>query len=189
MAEDLLHIKKVLQGETPAFGILVEKYQRYVFSLCLRILKNREEAEEAAQDTFMKAFRKLSTFQQSARFSTWLYKIAWNTSLDRLRSRKQNTDSIDDREKERIADHQASGQLEILQSGQNVEIIQQLVSRLPEREASILTLYYLHECNVEEITGITGFTPSNVKIILFRGRNILRKQLEVMMKNELKEML
>lgn len=189
MAEDLLHIKKVLKGETSSFGILVDKYQQYVFSLCLRILKNREEAEEAAQDTFMKAFRKLHTFQQTARFSTWLYKIAWNTSLDRLRSRKQNTDSIDDKEKAKIADHQISGQLDSLQSEQNVEIIQLLVSRLPERESSILTLYYLHECNVEEITGITGFTAANIKVILFRGRNILRKQLEAMMKTELKEML
>ncbi|MDX2247061.1 MAG: sigma-70 family RNA polymerase sigma factor [Bacteroidia bacterium] len=189
MGEDSLHIQRVLKGETSSFEILVEKYQRYVFSLCLRVLKNREEAEEAAQDSFMKAFRKLDTFQQSAKFSTWLYKITWNTALDQLRSRKNNLSTLDKPENHQIADHHFPQPENLLQSGQNVELVQLLVTRLPEKESTILTLYYLHECNVEEITGITGFSTSNVKVILYRGRNLLRQKLEVLMKSEIKEML
>ncbi|MEZ4828435.1 MAG: sigma-70 family RNA polymerase sigma factor [Bacteroidia bacterium] len=189
MTDDLPYIRKVLAGDANAYGILVQKYQRYIFSLCLRILKNREEAEEAAQDTFLKAYRKLDTFQQTAKLSTWLYKIAWNTALDKLRAEKKSLTAIAEPEKEKIADSNLRGPAEMLQYDQNAALVQRFISLLPENESLVLTLYYLHECSVEEITGITGFSVSNVKVILFRGRNSLRVQMESALKKEIKEML
>ena len=99
MEKDIIHINQVLSGKTAIYSKLVDKHQTYVFSITLRILKNREEAEEAAQDVFIKAFRRLNSFNQKAKFTTWLYRIAYNTAIDYSRKKKRYTTSIDDDER------------------------------------------------------------------------------------------
>ena len=85
---DQYYINLITQGDTIAFSVLVERYKDLVFTLTYRILKNREDAEEASQDTFIKAYKSLSKFKGDSKFSTWIYKIAYNTSLDRLKKTK-----------------------------------------------------------------------------------------------------
>src|SRR5205823_9803266 len=89
-------ISLVLKGDHNAYALLVERYKSYVFTLTLRFTKNREDAEEVAQDIFVKAYRSLSDFRGTAKFSTWLYTIVYTTSITFLRKKKLSTTSIDD---------------------------------------------------------------------------------------------
>ena len=86
---DQYYIERTMQGDTQAFGVLVERYQDFIFTIVLRILKIREEAEEVAQDAFIKAFESLSSFRGESKFSSWLYSIAYRKALDRLRKNKK----------------------------------------------------------------------------------------------------
>ena len=88
---DQHYIDKVLQGETNCFAVLVDRYKDMIFTLALKMIKNREEAEEVAQDTFIKAYNSLSKFKGDSKFSTWIYKVAYNTCLDRLKKNKKKT--------------------------------------------------------------------------------------------------
>jgi RNA polymerase sigma-70 factor (ECF subfamily) len=170
-------IRRSIQGDQAAFGKLIVRYQDFVFSLCLRVLQQREEAEEAAQDAFLKAYRKLASFRQQSRFSTWLYTLTYRTALDRARQKGIPVQGIDGEEQYiqlpaascSLADHQ-------LERRENQQILEQLLQQLPAQERTPLSLYYLQEQSVREIAKITGLTVSNVKTWLFRSRERLRKQ-------------
>ena len=88
-------ISRVLNGEQQAYALLVERYQNYVFTLCLRLIENREDAEEVAQDIFVKAYRSLADFRGDAKFSTWLYTIVRTSSITFLRKKKLVVVSLD----------------------------------------------------------------------------------------------
>ncbi|MBK7096875.1 MAG: sigma-70 family RNA polymerase sigma factor [Saprospiraceae bacterium] len=91
--EDIILIEKTLSGDLNSFEQIVRKYNSIVFTLALRILKNREEAEETAQDVFLKAFKSLRSFNSKSKFSTWIYRIAYNESVNRLRSQKKYSET------------------------------------------------------------------------------------------------
>ena len=95
---DQHYINLVIGGDTHAFAVLVDRYKNLVFTLSLKMLQNREEAEEVSQDAFIKVYKSLPKFKSESKFSTWLYKVTYNTCLDRLRSKKRATPlvSIDD---------------------------------------------------------------------------------------------
>src|SRR6478672_8612659 len=95
---DLALITAVLNGNTATYAVLVKRHQRYVFTLAMRFAKNREDAEEIAQDCFVKAYRALGTFKQTSKFSTWLYTITYTTAMTFLRKKRLDTHSIDDNE-------------------------------------------------------------------------------------------
>ena len=94
---DQHYINQIIQGNTNVFGVLVDRYKEMIFTLALKMIKNREEAEEISQDTFIKIYNSLNKFKGDSKFSTWIYKIAYNTCLDRLKKNKkeENTISID----------------------------------------------------------------------------------------------
>ena len=83
-------INQIIAGDSNAFSVLVDRYKDLVFTLSLKMLKNREEAEEVAQDTFIKVFKSLSKFKGDSKFSTWIYKVTYNSCLDRLKKNKKN---------------------------------------------------------------------------------------------------
>src|ERR1700753_4127752 len=93
---DIDLIKQTLTGNQSAYADLVKRHQRYVFTLAMRFAKNREDAEEIAQDCFIKAYRSLDSFKQESKFSTWLYTIVYTTAMTALRKKKVDTQSIDD---------------------------------------------------------------------------------------------
>ena len=86
---DQIIIDQILEGDTNAFSVLVDRYKDLVFTLAIRMVKNREEAEEVSQDTFIKVYKSLSKFKGNSKFSTWIYKVAYNTCLDRLKKIKR----------------------------------------------------------------------------------------------------
>lgn len=163
-------IQNILNGDESSFSVLVEKYQNHIYSICISILKNPNEAEEAAQDTFIKIYKNLSKYNGESKFTTWTYKIAYRTSLDYIRKRKHTT-SLDDVE----FGMEASGDLSDsnIQKNELSKLIQKAITHLATDEAAIIKLFYLDEMNINEVVEVTGFTKSNVKVKLFRGRKKL----------------
>ncbi len=187
--EDNFYISKVLQGNLSSFAILVEKHKGMAYTLALRIAKNQEDAEEIAQDAFMKVYNSLSTFKQDSKFTTWLYKIIYNTAISRFR--KKHIDSFS-MEESSIADsvhEQNDDGLDILHHQERKRIISMAISRLKEDEGVAMTLFYLNENSIKEIEEITGFTDSNIKILLFRGRKKLLFELKKILKDEIVDMI
>jgi RNA polymerase sigma-70 factor (ECF subfamily) len=173
MKADSTLIQQIKEGRKD-YRLLVKKYERYVFSVCFAMLKSRELAEEAAQDTFIKAYKALANYEQKAKFTTWLYRIAYRTSLDYIRKRKNNID-ID----------QVSFQLkDATDISKNIEqeeknkMLSEAIHKLDPEEATILRMFYFEEMKIKEIAKITELKESNVKIKLFRSRTRLKKILE-----------
>ncbi|KAA9035829.1 sigma-70 family RNA polymerase sigma factor [Ginsengibacter hankyongi] len=178
---DQHYIHLVLKGDTNAFAVLVERYKDMVFTLSLKMLKDRHEAEEAAQDTFYKIYKSLCKFNGDSKFSTWIYKITFNACLDRLKKNKrlQVITSLDE-----SREMEATSVLNVLDSIEEKErrqMIRDCLQLLPGEESFLLTLYYFEEQSLEEIAKIIGINPNNVKIRLYRSR----KKLTVLMKERL----
>ncbi|KOP37225.1 RNA polymerase [Flavobacterium sp. WLB] len=179
---DQHYIDKVLQGQTNAFAVLVDRYKDMIFTLALKMVKNREEAEEVSQDTFIKIYNSLSKFKGDSKFSTWIYKIAYNTCLDRLKKSKKDdfNISIDDFSSHLIKTMDTA--LSALEDKERKQTIQKCLNLLPSDENFLLTLFYFDDQNLEEIGKIMNISANNAKVKLFRSRQklavILRQQLE-----------
>ncbi|CAC9973686.1 RNA polymerase sigma factor [Flavobacterium panici] len=179
---DQHYIDKVLQGETNAFAVLVDRYKDMIFTLALKMVKNREEAEEVSQDTFIKIYSSLNKFKGESKFSTWIYKIAYNTCLDRLKKSKKDdfNISIDDFSSHLIKTMDTA--LSALEDKERKQTIQKCLNLLPSDEKFLLTLFYFDDQNLEEIGKIMNISANNAKVKLFRSRQklavILRQQLE-----------
>jgi RNA polymerase sigma factor (sigma-70 family) len=187
--EDNFYIQKVLNGNLPSYAILVEKHKSLAYTLALRIAKNNEDAEEITQDSFLKAYNSLNTFKKDSKFSTWLYKIIYNTAISRFRKKRIDSFSMDE---SGIADSVHEGDsdgLDILHHQERKIIISKAISRLKEDEGVALTLFYLSENSIKEIVEITGFTISNIKILLHRGRNNLLFEMKKILKDEIVDMI
>ncbi|NNK27846.1 MAG: RNA polymerase sigma factor [Flavobacteriaceae bacterium] len=175
-------INAILAGDSQSFSTLVDRYKDLVFTLALRMVKHREEAEEVSQDTFIKVFRSLNKFKGDSKFSTWIYRIAYNTCLDRLKKhkREQNIIAIDE-----YTEHQVKtldNALDALEKAERKQAIQNCLALLPSDDSALLTLFYFEELSLEEIAKIVGLTANNVKVKLYRSRkkltSILKERLE-----------
>ncbi len=165
-------IPRIIAGDSRAYGELVHHYQRMVFTVCHRVLRNTEDAEEATQDSFVKAYQHLATFGGQAKFSTWLYSIAYRTAISHGRRRRTDGHSVDE-----LGDHPATDAGDV---GHQAEVRRQLeraLAQLPAEDAAIVSFFYLEELSVEEIVTVTGLGASNVKVKLHRAR---KKLLEVL---------
>ncbi len=175
---DEYYIEQTLAGNVNAFAHLVKNYQQMVFTLAVRIVKSREEAEEVSQDVFVKAYNGLSKFKGDSKFSTWIYKIAYYASLDVVKKKKRqiNSEHIDKMNEGNLGIEQNA--VDYIESNERKEIIKKALSKLPEAERVILTLYYFEEIPVKEISEIVNLSQDNVKVKLFRSRKKLYSILE-----------
>jgi RNA polymerase sigma-70 factor (ECF subfamily) len=187
--EDSFYINKVLKGNLPSYAILIEKHKGMAYTLALRIVKNREDAEEIAQDAFLKVYNSLSSFKQESKFSTWLYKIIYNTAISRFRKKQLDQLSIEDMAIPDSLQEEDHDGLDIMHLRERKKIISTAISRLKDDESTVLTLFYLSELNIKEIEEITGFTDSNIKILLYRGRKKLLFELKKILKEEIVDIL
>ena len=178
---DQYYIDKVISGDTQAFSVLVDRYKHMVFTLAMKILKNREEAEEVSQDAFVKAYTALPTFKGASKFSTWLYKIAYYRSLDYLKrqGRSLNVGAVDVNTVFNLAT--TEDLLESLDLNERKVIIKNAIAELPENDSLLITLHYLEEQSLKEISDLMGISVNNVKVRLFRSR----KRLAVILQNKL----
>ncbi len=187
---DIELIEQVLTGNQALYADLVKRHQRFVFTLALRFAKNREDAEEIAQDCFVKAYRSLSSFQQQSKFSTWLYSIVYTTSMTFLRKRRIDTDSIDDDDTFIQVENKPSAyDLYNVENKSRSFYLNQAIEQLLPDDAAIITLFYKGEQSLEEIGQALGMEANTVKVKLFRARQRLKEKLERNLKHEAKELI
>ncbi len=181
---DTYYISKVLEGNSDSFAPLVDKYKQLAFSLSMKITRNREDAEEAAQDAFIKAYRSLESFKGSATFKTWFFRIVYTTAISKVRGKQNNQVSFEDyklTDSELMDTENAVGQLSVEERSAQLH---KAMDHLDPDERAILNLYYFEDLPVEEIATIMGLSSSNVKVKLFRSRKKLYGQLHGILKCE-----
>lgn len=172
-------LSSVLQGNQQAYAEIVKRYQNFVFTIALRYTPNREDAEEIAQDAFVKAYRSLADFRGESKFSTWLYTIVTTTCLTFLRKKKLEVHSLDNERVFEMADSQDSG-LEANQVEQKsrISMVNKAIALLSVDDAQIITLFYKGEQSLDEIGKILGLDPNTVKVRLHRARQRLKDKME-----------
>jgi len=182
--EDTIYINQVLEGNTAQFAVLVDRYKDFAYTIALRVTKNAEDAEEVAQDSFLKAFQQLENFQGSSKFSTWLYTIVFRSAISKTRKNSLETSDAETHVVENsYVEH--STPLDELSKAEQSEFVKSAINRLPEMDGLIISLYYIEESSISEIEEITGWTETNVKVKLHRARKKLHKELEVLLKHEI----
>ena len=187
---DIELIEQTLGGNQSAYADLVKRHQRFVFTLALRFAKGREDAEEIAQDCFIKAYRSLSSFQQQSKFSTWLYSIVYTTAMTFLRKKRVDTSSIDDDESYIQIENKPSGYDEYnVENKSRSYYINQAIEQLLPDDATIITMFYKGEQSLEEIAQAMGIEANTVKVKLFRARQRLKERLERNLKHEVNELI
>jgi RNA polymerase sigma-70 factor (ECF subfamily) len=187
---DIELIEQTLEGNQSAYADLVRRHQRFVFTLALRFAKGREDAEEIAQDCFIKAYRSLSSFQQQSKFSTWLYSIVYTTAMTFLRKKRVDTSSIDDDESYIQIEGKPSGYDEYnVENKSRSYYLNQAIEQLLPDDATIITMFYKGEQSLEEIAQAMGIEANTVKVKLFRARQRLKEKLERNLKHEVKELI
>ena len=187
---DIELIEQVLAGNQSAYADLVRRHQRFVFTLAMRYAKSREDAEEIAQDCFVKAYRSLATFQGQAKFTTWLYSIVYTTAMTFLRKKRVDTDSIDDEGTFIQVESQASAyDVNNAENKSRSFYLNQAIGQLLPDDAAIITLFYKGEQSLEEIAQALGMEANTVKVKLFRARQRLKEKLERNLKHEAKELI
>ena len=177
--EELEMIHGALSGDHTAFTLLVETYQSPVFNLCYRMLGDRCEAEDAAQEAFLRAYSRLRSYDPTRPFKTWLFSIAAHYCIDRLRKRRVTLLGIDD---EPIQYHPAlrehtPGPLEMAERGERQDGVQALLLELPAQDRAAIVMRYWYDLSYEEIAAATGVTVSSVKSRLHRARVVLGEKM------------
>ncbi|MCD4746880.1 MAG: sigma-70 family RNA polymerase sigma factor [Bacteroidales bacterium] len=185
--KDSFYIEKVLNGNASAYTYLVNKHKNMAFTIANKIIRNREDAEEIAQDAFLKVFHSLNTFKQDSKFSTWLYRIVYNTAISKTRKKKLQTTPLENKLIENFTIDEIKEDVKQLDYDEQKKIINNAIKKLTEEESLIITLFYMEGSSVEEISEITNLSKSNVKVKLHRIRKKLYIELQELLKNELKE--
>jgi len=183
--KDQIYIQKVLLGDISYYSCLVDNYKDMVFTLALKIVRNREDAEEVAQDSFVKAFQKLQTFKGESKFSTWLYTIVYRTAITKIRKKVVETTDVNEYVIDNHSVDFSISQLDLLKSEEQKKYVKIAIDALPELDALLITLFYINENTFDEIIEITGLTMTNVKVRLFRARKKIYNELSNVLKEEL----
>jgi len=170
--DDATLVAATLEGRSEAFGTLVERYERAVYNLCLRTLRDGEEAKDASQEAFLKAFRAMRTFRPGAKFSTWIFSIAYHACCDRLNRRKRYSDA----EMPERADL-GPGPDALVERRDEAAALRAAIDALPEKYRAVITLYHLQGHQYEEIAKVLDLPMGTVKTHLFRAKEQLRRQL------------
>jgi RNA polymerase sigma factor (sigma-70 family) len=186
-AEDRL-LQQAIAGERRALEQVVHTYQAMAYTVALRVVGNQQDAEEVVQDAFLKAFGALSQFQRAAKFSTWLYRIVYNTALTRQRSRPAVASDFSEALPRYELANQEPGSGERLEQADRQKYVTLALNRLPADDALVLTLHYLGEKSIAEICAITDKKTSAVKMQLLRGRKQLEHALRTLLPTELQNL-
>ena len=182
-------ISKVLSGDHQAYAGLVNRYQNYVFTLTLRMVKNREDAEEVAQDVFIKAYKYLADFRGASKFTTWLYTIVNNTCISFLRKKKLDIHSLDNEKVFEAADSLDSGmRANMVEQKSKLAMVNDAINLLNPDDAQIITLFYKAEQSLEETAEILGVETNAAKVRLHRARTRLKEKMETHFAQEVKDL-
>ena len=186
MTDDLL-IKMVRAGKPEAYRALVERYQDMVYNLCFKILLDEDEAKDAAQETFIKAYQALGSFRAESKFSTWIYRIASNMALGKARRKKRSAPL--EEAHYLSSDEQTDDQHNNMNQEERSRYLHLALAQLDENDRLLLSLYYLDELSMEETAEISGLDKNTVKVRMHRARKKLYNVLNLLLKQEAKEAL
>jgi RNA polymerase sigma factor (sigma-70 family) len=185
---DIELISTVLKGDQQAYALIVGRYQPFVFTLVLRYIKNREDAEEVAQDIFVKAYRALADFKGASKFSTWLYTIVTTTCISFLRKKKLEIHSLDNENILMAVENRDSGMsANQVEQKSKLMMVNNAIALLPPDDAEIITLFYKGEQTLEEIAQVVGIEANAVKVRLHRARTRLREKMQKHFAAEVKD--
>lgn len=182
--EDDVLVKKAKGGDESAYKKLVNKYERALYFHILKMIKDREQVEDLVQETFVKAFDNLNTYSTNYAFSTWLYRIATNHTIDYLRKRKLKTLSIDepmktkDGEMEMQLPDESAGTDRTIIRKQRQKIVRNAIADLPEKYRKVIEMRHMEEKSYQEIADVLDLPLGTVKAHIFRARELLYKALK-----------
>jgi RNA polymerase sigma-70 factor (ECF subfamily) len=183
---DKTYIEQILAGNSNAYSHIVDRHKDKAFNLAFRICGNFEEAEEVLQDSFLKAYRSLRSFKMKSSFSTWLYRIVYNTTISHVRTRKVKVLSLEDFPADIIDFAGNDTGSEEAEKEYCNSLINFALQKITEEERALITLFYYDEMSPEEIEDVTGISKSNLKVKLFRAR---RKMYGILEKAEMKNLI
>ena len=170
LGEESLLVEQILLGEKELFRLLVQQYQQKVHAMGMGFFHNKEDAADFTQDVFIRCYKSLASFRGHSRFSTWLYRIAYNTAINGINRRKEYHSLAEDPLSEESPEQQA------LRFAAK-EAVNSAVADLPEKYRICVDLYFFYNCSVKEIMVITGFPENTVKSHVFRAKKLLREKL------------
>jgi RNA polymerase sigma-70 factor (ECF subfamily) len=173
---DALIVEQILAGQKDLFRLLIRQYERPVYGMGLSFFRNVEDASDFAQEVFLKVYRNLSGFEQRSRFSTWVYKIAYNTAVNGVNRRKEYRSLAE--EEDGIAANESETPEYIAIRNAAREAVLASVQELPERFRVCIDLFFFYDCSHQEIETITGIPVNTVKSHVFRAKKMLREKLE-----------
>jgi RNA polymerase sigma-70 factor (ECF subfamily) len=175
-ADDQLIVAQIVSGDKGLFRILVQRHEQAVYGMGISFFRNAEDAADFTQEVFLKAFRSLSHFQGRSRFSTWLYRVAYNTAVNGIRRQREYRSLA---EEEKIPDA-ATPEGELLRAAAR-EAVREAAGDLPERYRICVDLFFFYERSYQEIESITGYPVNTIKSHIFRAKKLLRDKLEGIM--------
>jgi RNA polymerase sigma factor (sigma-70 family) len=172
-------IDRILGGEERCYAELVDRHKSYAFTIALRIVNDRAEAEEVAQDAFVKAYNYLRTFNRQARFSTWLYRIVFNTAISYKRKNRLITEGLDNKHVENPERADAG-----IERSDKTEFIGQALKKLNDADQLAIQLFYIKEFSLEEVADLMGQNVNTIKVRIHRARQRLADELKLLLKKE-----
>jgi RNA polymerase sigma-70 factor (ECF subfamily) len=182
-------IDKIKGGDFSACNFIVDKYKSFVFNICIRIVKNKEDAEEVAQDSFVKAFKSIDGFKQESKFSTWLYRITFNNAISKTRGKKIFNREINESVTESVNISHVSDGLENLNRIDRKIVLKKAIEKLSEEENLLISLYYFEDNTIAEVSVITGLEENYIKVKIHRARKKLYHNLSEIMGIKMEDVL
>ena len=186
MDQDQADIQKILAGDARGYRSLLQRHRSRVFTVAKKVVGDQQLAEEVAQDVFIKAFKSLEEFRGEAKFSTWLYRIAWTTAISTLRREKRHRGHEDVTLREDLDDPSPAfpDGFKSVALAEQKELIDRALQGMKPEERFVLTLFYLEERSLNEIADITGEEVGTIKVRLFRSRQRMAGRLQLDLQNE-----
>jgi RNA polymerase sigma-70 factor (ECF subfamily) len=176
--DDQLIVSQVINGQKDLFRLLVRRYERAVYGMGLSFFRNTEDASDFVQEVFLKVYRSLSRFEGRSRFSTWLYKIAYNTAVNGVNRRKEYY-SLADEDADKLTNDCDTPERVLLRNAAR-DAIQAALKELPERFRICVDLFFFYDRSYQEIEAITGFPVNTIKSHVFRAKKLLRERLNLL---------
>jgi len=184
-SQDYIYIERILNGDLGAYTHLVNKYKNMAYTVALKVLRNSEDAEDSAQEAFIKAYQQLHTFEKKSKFSTWLYTIVYRTAVYNARKNQIRTQPIN----EELTIRDETYDIDDLKAQDHQKFVKEAIDKLPEIEGLLISLFYINENSIAEIKTITGLSETNIKVKLFRARKKLKKELDKILQHEINTLL
>ena len=171
--DDITLIDQILNGDTSSFAVIVDRYGDMLLSLAIKITGN-EDAQEVVQDVFVKVYRALNRYKKQSNFSTWLYRITYNTAISKIRKKRIPTKNIyETKEIVTLSDNDIAENLNKLAQEKKFDMVNNAIAMLNPDEKALITLFYLEEKSINEISQIMGISAANTKTKLHRTRKKL----------------